>query len=277
MFNEWEQLGIILVAASAMMAVLWLLQRKIHDAGLVDVGWSAGLGFAAIFCALTGEGDAYRRLAIGLIGGLWGLRLGYHLLIDRVITAEEEDGRYQSLREHFGDRFQRFIFWFFQAQAVSIPILAVPFVLAAGSDAPLDWVAHAGLALFVLAKAMEGVADWQLRQFKKDKSNKGKVCTVGLWRYSRHPNYFFEWLIWVAFALVALAHPIGWLGFLSAAIIFTLITRVTGIPPTEKRATKSRPVKYPRYQKAVSAFVPWPPKPSIEHVNDPDEPAEPAT
>lgn len=271
MLNEWEQLGIILIAASVMMAILWAIQRKIHDAGLVDVGWSAGLGLAAIFCAITGEGHEDRRIAIGIIGGFWGLRLGYHLLIDRVITAEEEDGRYQQLRAHFGDRFQKFIFWFFQAQALSIPLLAFPFVLASAAGDPLDWPAHVGLGLFVVAKSMEGVADWQLRRFKKDPSNKGKVCTVGLWRYSRHPNYFFEWLIWVAFGLLAVAHPQGYLGFLSAVVIFILVTRVTGIPPTERRATRSRPVKYPRYQKAVSAFVPWPPKPSIKHVNDPDD------
>jgi len=254
-----DQLLIILAASVVVMLVLWVVQRVLDDAGVVDVGWSYLLGFSGIFAAVTGTGGLWPRLAIGAMVGLWGIRLGTHLLIDRVLPGIE-DGRYTMLREMAGGKIQPVLFFFFQAQAVSVPILSVPFVLAASS--PKDGLGAPeiiGLIVWLGALAGESVADMQLARFKKREGTKGYTCREGLWKYSRHPNYFFEWLMWVAYALVALGAPYGWLGFLSPLVILVLVTKVTGIPPTEARAVQSRR-DYKEYQKTTSAFFPWPPK-----------------
>jgi steroid 5-alpha reductase family enzyme len=137
-------------------------------------------------------------------------------------------------------------------------VLAIPFLAAACNPepgiGPLEWAAA---ALWTLAMAGEGTADAQLNRFKSDSSNKGRTCQVGLWRYSRHPNYFFEWLIWMAFALFALASPGGWCGLLSPVLILYFVLRVTGIPATEAQAIRTRGEEYRRYQQTTSAFVPW--------------------
>lgn len=261
----WPQLGIIAAAAALLMAVLWAIQRRTKDAGTVDVAWAAGLGCSAVFAALTGAGDTTTRLLVGLMGGLWGFRLAWHILTDRVLV-HGEDGRYAMWRQKLGPKTNRVFFVFFQAQAFFIIFLCVPFLLAAGHDhtGPLPFgltlLEAAGAALFIIAKLGETTADQQLKAFKAKPDSKGKTCRQGLWRYSRHPNYFFEWLIWVSFALVATGAPHGWAAWLSPAFMLLLILKVTGIPPTEKRALASRGDDYRRYQQETSAFVPWFPK-----------------
>jgi steroid 5-alpha reductase family enzyme len=137
----------------------------------------------------------------------------------------------------------------------------VPALLAsfntAGSLAAIQW---AGLALWVVAASLEAVADRQLAAFRRDPRNRGAVMDRGLWRFSRHPNYFFQTLTWVAYALIAVAAPYGWLAFLAPAIILYLVLFVTGVPPAEESSLRSRGDAYRRYQARTSAFVPWPPK-----------------
>ena len=118
----------------------------------------------------------------------------------------------------------------------------------------------AGAALWLLALGGEALADAQLAAFKRDSANKGRVCAVGLWRFSRHPNYFFEWLIWVAFFVFALGSPRGWVAIIGPASILYLLLRVTGIPLTEEQALRSKGDAYRRYQQTTSAFIPWFPK-----------------
>ncbi|MDX2132693.1 MAG: DUF1295 domain-containing protein [Planctomycetota bacterium] len=260
MLSGWEQLGLITLGASLVMVALWVVQVRIRDAGVVDVGWAACLGLAAVFCALTGEGDVIRRAIIGVMGGVWGLRLALHLLLDRVLQGPE-DGRYRMMREKFGARMNAVFFAFFLAQALLVGMLAPPFVLASldGRAAPgvLDW---AGLAVWVVGLVGETIADRQLKAFKARPDSRGKVCTVGLWRYSRHPNYFFEWIMWVGYAVVATGAPHGWIAWASPALMLLFVLKLTGIPPTEARAIRSRGEAYRAYQRTTSAFVPWFPK-----------------
>lgn len=254
-----DQLALIAIGAGAVMIILWFVQRRTGDAGVVDVGWAGCLGGAAASCALTGEGDEVRRWIIGAMGAVWGFRLAIHLLLDRVIRGPE-DGRYQMLRERFGARIQPVLLAFFLAQAILVVVLAAPFVLASrdtrASPALLDAL---GLAVWLVGIVGETVADTQLKRFKERPSNRGAVCAVGLWRYSRHPNYFFEWLMWIGFALVATAAPLGWLAWSAPALVLYLVLKVTGIPPTEARALQSRGDAYREYQRTTSAFVPWVP------------------
>ncbi|MBL8763335.1 MAG: DUF1295 domain-containing protein [Phycisphaerae bacterium] len=245
------------------MLVLWYVQVRRRDAGVVDVGWAGLLGLSALLVGLTGEGDPGRRALVGIMGGMWGLRLAAHLLTDRVWGAHEEDGRYKDLRDRLGPRVNFFHFWFFQAQAVTVVVLALPFVAAcAWNSGPLGPWDYAAAALWLIALFGESLADRQLKAFKAIAANKGRVCRDGLWACSRHPNYFFEWLVWVAYALAVLAaagpsNPEAYLGFLAPAVMLLLVLRVTGIPPTEARALRSRPEAYARYQREVSAFIPW--------------------
>lgn len=260
MLTPLAQLLWILAGAVAVMGVLWLVQRRIRDAGVVDVGWAACLGAAAIFAALTGEGDAARRVLIGVMGGAWGFRLALHLLTDRVLKGPE-DGRYQMMRETFGPKVQPVFLAFFQAQAVLVAMLAPPFVLAASArgEAPTIFDV-AGAFVWLVGLAGESLADRQLKAFKRDPASKGKVCAVGLWRYSRHPNYFFEWLMWIGYALVAMNASWGWVAWSAPALILLFVLKLTGIPPTEARAIRSRGDAYRAYQRTTSAFVPWFPK-----------------
>lgn len=257
--TPWVVLAIVLAGASAVMAALWLVQWRVRDAGVVDVGWAGCLGAAALAAAMVGDGDPWRRAMVGVMGGVWGFRLAWHLLTDRILKGPE-DGRYLALREKWGSRFQPRIFWFFQAQALLVGVLAAPFALAADSARPFGPADAAALALWMIGFLGESLADAQLARFKRDPESKGRVCQVGLWRWSRHPNYFFEWLMWCAFALAAVAHPLWWLGFLSPALILFFVLKVTGIPPTEARALRSRGDAYREYQRTTSAFVPWFPR-----------------
>jgi len=258
MLGPWEQLGIVLFASVVLMALLWVIQRRTGDAGIVDVGWSYALAVSAVFVALTGAGDVAHRVAIGLLVVLWGFRLGTHLLTDRILKGAE-DGRYQMLRERAGDRVQPVLFAFYQAQALLVPVLSVPFVIAATAQRDgLGAPAISGIGLWVMALVGESIADRQLARFKRRDDVKGKTCREGLWRYSRHPNYFFEWLMWVSYALIALEAPLGWIGLLAPALMLLLVLKVTGIPPTEARALRSRGEDYRDYQRTTSPFVPWP-------------------
>ena len=195
----------------------------------------------------------------------WSLRLAVHLARDRVIGRPEE-GRYVELRRRWGrgGSGAGAFFVFFQAQALLAAVLAVamvvPFVAAPadGARGALRWLA---LALGVAALGFEAIADAQLAAWKRDPANRGRVCDVGLWRYSRHPNYFGEWSLWVAYALYALAHPWGAIAALGPIIIFASIWKVTGIPATEAQALRSRGDAYRRYQETTSVFVPMPRRP----------------
>lgn len=257
---RWDLALVAWAAAALAQLGLWLVQRRQRDAGLVDVGWAASLGGCAVAYALLADGAPIQRLVIGVVGGLWGARLAIHLLFDRVL-GHDEDGRYARLREHWGASADRHFLWVFQAQALLAALLSLPFLIAAGNPSTeLAPVQLAGLGLFVLAKLGETVADRQLARFRADPSHRGRTCRVGLWRYSRHPNYFCEWLVWCAFAALAWPAPGGALALLAPALMYLLITRVTGIPHTEAQALRSRGDDYRRYQRTTSPLIPWFPR-----------------
>ncbi len=259
-FTWQEQLVCIGAGSALVMFALWLVQVRTKDAGVVDVGWAACLGAAAAFCAITGEGDTLRRSIIGAMGAVWGVRLASHLLFDRVLRGPE-DGRYQMMREKFAARVNAVFLLFFLAQALLVVVLSGPFVLASrdvrASPGFLDVL---GPLIWLVGLTGETIADRQLARFKRDAGNRGKVCDEGLWRYSRHPNYFFEWLMWIGYATVATGASTGWLAWSAPLLILLFVLKLTGIPPTEARALRSRPEAYRRYQQTTSAFVPWFPR-----------------
>jgi steroid 5-alpha reductase family enzyme len=258
-----ETLRILLLGwmgSAGLMALLWLLQLRTCNAGIVDVGWAFSLGALAVFDALVAPGGAPHRLLVGILGGIWGFRLAWHLLFDRVLGHPEE-GRYVTLRKNWGRSADAKLFLFFEAQALLAAILSLPFLIAASRPGDtLGVVELVGAALWIAGIVGESVADRQLARFKRDPYNRGRVCDIGLWRTSRHPNYFFEWVIWCGFAALGLTAQAGWLALSGPAIILFFLLRVTGIPPTEAQSLKSRGEAYREYQRTTSAFVPWFPK-----------------
>jgi steroid 5-alpha reductase family enzyme len=248
-----------LAAIGAGMVLLWLWQRRTRNAAIVDVGWTVGLGLLGIAYALLLEGSAMRRALLGIMVGLWSLRLAVHLVRDRV-AGRPEEGRYERLRAHWGDRAQPYLLLFFLAQAVLAAGLSLAFLPGMQDERPApDVFDLAGLALWVVAWAGEAIADRQLARFKAAPDSVGRVCERGLWAWSRHPNYFFEWLIWLAFVLPGLPSSWGWLSLLAPIAMLLFILKVTGVPTSEAQALRSRGDTYRAYQRRVSVFIPLPP------------------
>ena len=240
--------------------VLWAIQQRTRDATSVDVAWAAAIGVLGLSWAATGDGAATQRWLAGALVGIWSGRLTWHLATDRLLRHKGEDGRYRAMREHFGSRAGVHFFWFYQLQALVAFVFALPFAALSGHDGdmlpPVQWL---GVAMFVAAQGMEGVADRQLAAHRADPAAAGTACRRGLWSYSRHPNYFFEWLSWCGIAAVAWPAA-GWLAALQPALMFVLVRFVSGVPFAEQQALRSRGDDYRRYQSETNAFVPWPPR-----------------
>ena len=242
-------------AVSLLMFVLWLIHLPLRNASIVDAGWAAGIALCASIFTYTGDGNAQRRMLLTAMVCFWGLRLAAHLLFDRII-GQPEEGRYVELREKWKTNIGLKFLGFYQLQALTCAMLATPFFLASRDGRPMgvsDWL---GVAVWVAGLVGESIADAQLKSFKADTKNRGLSCRRGLWNYSRHPNYFFEWLTWVGYAIIAMPSEWGVAGIIAPAMILFFLLRVTGIPATEEHALKSRR-DYKDYQATTSPFVPW--------------------
>ncbi|MES2306313.1 MAG: DUF1295 domain-containing protein [Gemmatimonadota bacterium] len=241
-----------LIIAIAMI-LLWAVQLRTRDATSVDVAWSAGLGFLALFYPWFVEADTQRKVVVASIAALWALRLALFLWRDRVLPSRGEDGRYAYLRKHWGARAPLGYFFFYQAQAGFALTFSLP-IFGAMHGGPLTLLAWCGVLVWAVAVCGETIADGQLAHFRADPCHRGMVCEVGLWRYTRHPNYFFEWLHWWAYVLIGGGTVLTWVGPV-AMLLF--LFRLTGIPHTEAQALRSRGDAYRRYQRQVSIFIPW--------------------
>ena len=243
---------------SLCMAGAWGLQRATGNSGWVDAVWSFSIGLAGVLLALL-PGFSARRLAVAALIAIWAIRLGAH--IAHRSFNRPEDARYAALRTDWGAGFQRRLFWFLQIQAVAAALLTLSMGLAAANPAPFprvqDWF---GVLVLVVAIVGEGVADAQLRGFR------GRICDVGLWGWSRHPNYFFEWLGWFAYPLLAIDFfriDWAWLSLTGPAFMYWLLVHVSGIPFLEQHMLRSRGDAFRLYQRRVSAFFPWFPRRTV--------------
>jgi steroid 5-alpha reductase family enzyme len=242
---------------ASLMILLWFDARRRSDASLVDVGWSAQLAMLGVLYAAIAPGPFERRLLVAGMAFVWGTRLAWHLW--RRIRGHwgTEDGRYATLRARWGAAANRNLFVFFLVQASWAVLFSIPYLAAMARPGPLDWRDWVGFGLWALAVAGESLADRQLRRFKARPDSKGKTCRDGLWGWSRHPNYFFEWLGWWSYVVISWGAP--W-SFLGPAVMLLFLYKVTGIPYTEAQALKSRGDDYRDYQRTVSAFFPLPPR-----------------
>ena len=263
--HDWISMFWAWGGCAALLALLWIDQVRRKDATLVDVGWTLGLGASGVWFALSAsDGSALNRWLAAGIATLWTIRLASHLLVDRVLGhrgSRGEDSRYAYLRSYWGPRANPWFFGFYQLQAFAAAGLAVPYlVLSRATNDQLSAAQWAGLAIIASSIAFESIADRQLAAWRANPAHKGKTCRTGLWAWSRHPNYFFEWLFWVGLALAASPSPLALAAWISPAVILWLVTKVSGIPWAEQQSRRSRGDDYRRYQAEVSAFFPRPPR-----------------
>jgi len=245
-----------LAIAMISFALVWAISVKVNNYGFLDVAWSFGVAVLAPFFALFSPGPPARKWLLATIGIAWSLRLGTYILLRVLRHHPREDARYQTLRALW--KGPSMFLAFFELQALLVAVFALPFLYVSFDTSPAVHpltIAGAVLALFALCG--EAVADLQMQGFKADPASAGKVCEVGLWRYSRHPNYFFESLVWWGFFIAALPSPHGWTTLACPLLMLYFLFKVTGIPLTEEYAVKSKGDLYRAYQRTTSPFIPW--------------------
>ena len=254
----------ICVCLSLIMAGAWAVQQRTGNSGWVDTMWTFGLGAVGIVGALSPLGGWFPRQAlVSILILAWSLRLGAHIAFRTSGIAD--DPRYAELQRNWGQDAPRQMFWLLQNQAwVSIP-LALSMILAAHAPDPSVRLQDLlGLLVLVAGIGGEALADGQLRRFRAKPANRGGICDTGLWRWSRHPNYFFEWVGWLAYPLFAIdfseQFPFGWLALLGPVCIYWLLVYISGIPPLEQHMLRVRGDAFRSYQQRVGAFFPLPPR-----------------
>lgn len=257
--NPFIELPLIsFIAVSVIMIIIWIWAYRIKNAGVVDIFWAFNFFvIAVILWIFTGADPLRKGVVCGLLA-LWSLRLGVYLLVRVGSHLDEEEGRYKQLRQEWAPNVNFKFFVFFQMQALSNVFLATPFfIILLNTAKGLNGLEWTGAALWLCSIIGEGTADQQLKNFKKNPANKGKVCEAGLWNYSRHPNYFFQLMNWVSVLILALSSPYGWIAIVCPLAIGYLIFKVTGIPMTEEQSIRSKGELYKRYQQTTSEFIPW--------------------
>jgi steroid 5-alpha reductase family enzyme len=255
------------LALSAVMACAWRIQRVTGNSGWIDVFWTLGTGTAAVVMALLPRTEEPwphpRQVFVAAFAALWSLRLGWHIYVRTRATGD--DPRYRDLIAQWGAGSSVKLFWQLQIQAAVALLLASSVMLAAQNPAPgLRTQDIIGAMVLLTGIAGEAVADRQLRLFKRNSANRGKICDLGLWRWSRHPNYFFEWLCWLAYPIVAIDlashNPLGPLALLAPLAMYWILVHVSGIPPLEAHMVRTRGAAFRDYQARTSPFFPLPPR-----------------
>ena len=256
------------LALSALMALAWVVQQRTGNSGWVDTIWtfSVGLvGAAGALWPIGGTVPVSRQWLVATLAALWALRLGGHIGLRT--AAGVDDPRYAALAREWGASAPRRMFFFLQSQALgSIPLVLAIFVAAHAPSVSLRPQDYLGGLILLAGIAGEAMADAQLRRFRTDPANQGRVCNSGLWRWSRHPNYFFEWLCWLAYPVIAVpidapaGYAWGWASLLAPVLMYWFLVHVTGIPPLEQQMLRSRGERYRDYQSRTSRFFPWPPR-----------------
>jgi steroid 5-alpha reductase family enzyme len=240
---------------SLVMIAVYFWALKIKNYGVVDIFWAFNFLIIALLIWLLADGYLPRKNTVVVLAILWSLRLGFYLLKRVGSHLHEEEGRYKALRAEWSEG--KF-FFFFQMQALSNVFLCIPFfIMALNSNTEMNLLEYIGAGMWFICIVGEGISDWQLQYFKSKAENKGKVCQYGLWNYSRHPNYFFQFMLWISITIFAISSPYGWLSILCPISIGYLLFKVTGIPMTEEQAVRSKGQAYKEYQRTTSEFVPW--------------------
>ena len=266
-----QALAAIAVSLSILMAGAWGVQQRTGNSGWVDTIWTFSLGLVGAGSALwpvAGASPNARQWLVAALVAIWSLRLGTHIAIRT--AGITDDPRYAAFASEWGVDSPRRMFIFLQNQGLgSIPLVFAIFVAARFPHDALRLQDYLGVLILLVAIAGEALADAQLKRFREDPANKGRVCDAGLWRWSRHPNYFFEWFGWLAYPVIALSagyavqYPWGWASLLAPVFMYWILVHVTGIPPLEAQMLRSRGERYRDYQSRTSPFFPLPPQSMI--------------
>jgi steroid 5-alpha reductase family enzyme len=250
----WCTLGV-----AVLMLVLWLASIRLRDVSIIDPFWGLGFVVVAWIAGLTGGGDTGRRLLLVSLTTIWGLRLfGYLLWRNR---GKPEDFRYAAMRERHGSRFVWVsLVTVFALQGVLMLVVSLPVQMGQVPATPgLGPVAALGTAVWVSGLAFESIGDWQLSRFRANSDNRGRVLDSGLWRYTRHPNYFGDFLVWWGLWLIAAETGWGLLTIPGPIIMSILLIRVSGVALLERDIGRRRP-GYAEYVRRTSPFFPRPPR-----------------
>ena len=254
----------IALSLSVLMALAWVVQQRTGNSGWVDTIWTFAVGLSGAGSALWPVGGAApnaRQWLVAALVAIWSLRLGIHIAIRTASITD--DPRYAAFAREWSVNSARRMFHFLQNQAFgSIPLVFAILVAARFPADALRWQDYFGAAILFVGIAGEALADAELKRFRSNSANKGRVCDVGLWRWSRHPNYFFEWFCWLAYPVIALSpdYPWGLATVLAPIFMYWILVYVTGIPPLEEQMLRSRGERYREYQSRTSKFFPLPPE-----------------
>ena len=243
----------------AVVVITWLVSLVLRDASVIDPVWPLGFVAVAITAFVDGSGDEGRRLLILVLVAIWGLRLSGYLLWRNAGTGE--DFRYAAMRRRRGRNFWIIsLVTVFLLQGMLMWIVSLPVQLAAVPDRGLGLLALAGAVAWGIGMVFESVGDWQLARFRADPGNRGKVLDTGLWRYTRHPNYFGDFMVWWGIYLIAAESGAGAWGFVGPVLMTILLVKVSGAGLLEKDIGQRRP-GYAEYVRRTSGFLPRPPRP----------------
>jgi steroid 5-alpha reductase family enzyme len=249
-----------LLATAVLMLAVWLLSLIKKDASIVDVFWGLGFSMIAVVSYLVAGGYAARKILITAVIVVWGIRLASYILWRN--WGSGEDFRYQAMRKRAGKWFPIMsLFTVFGLQGLLMWIISLPIQIAELSPEPsrLTWLDWLGATVWLVGFLFESAGDLQLAWFKSDPRNEGKVMDRGLWRYTRHPNYFGDAVLWWGMFLIALSTPLGWWTVISPLMMTGLLMKVSGVALLEKTLVKTKP-EYTDYIERTSAFFPWPPR-----------------
>ncbi len=252
----YSQLAAAWLVCSLGFTALWWHQRRTANANAVDVGWAIAIGTLAAMYALLGTASVPMRALVGVLPALWAMRLARH--IHQRSGHAVEDSRYRYLRAHWSERTQAKFFVFYQFQSLAAVLFSLPFFALAnqpGSLQPGQWLP--AMAVWVIAVTGETIADRQLAAWRGQPAKAGLTCRAGLWRYSRHPNYFFEWLHWCSYVPLGLGTAAWWVPLATQALMLLTLLHGTGIPHAERQAVLKRGDDYRHYQATTNAFFPW--------------------
>ena len=258
---DWILFLWVWLATTPIMIALWLVYRLCdRNASLADVGFCLGFGLASLSLGMMTTGDEGHRIVVAVMGAGYAFRLGGYLFNARVLHATE-DSRYQLIRQKLGNRAEWSIFLYFLGQSLAVALLSVPLLvlMANPNDTWVFWEL-VGVCIWSIGVGGETIADYQLNHFRHQSQNKGKTCREGLWRYSRHPNYFFEGVHWCAYVVMSVGVTDAWVTLVGPVLMIVALLKVTGIPFSEAQALASRGDDYREYQRTTNAFIPWFPK-----------------
>lgn len=260
MLDLFVMIGTSFALSICLMFLLWIIFCFVRKAALAELGWIAAFVLTTWVYLFIGNGHWLKKTVIVVMATIWGGRLFVHLC--KRFKESAANWRYRELLQAWGNEnieFKYLLLFVFQGSLV--PILSLPILIVCHCSLNTwGWCEGLGIWIWSMGVLGETIADLQLEKFKKDPKNINEICHEGLWRYSRHPNYFFEWLVWTGYFVFGLGTAWGILGIVSPALMLVFLYKVSGIPLSETHALQTKGQAYQDYQKSTNAFVPWFPK-----------------